>query len=181
MQYTKSILEEQLKAGERLPVGWPWRLLVFTAIIFGSTILIYFGMIFGYKPYLNSKMKGLDKEIANLTASIGEEQQKNLADFYSQLVNVRNLLVNHPTVSKFFDFLEKNTYQQVNFSSLSLSLAEKNLRLEGNASDYRILVQQLELFRQAPEINSIFLDSLQLREGSISFSIRLVFKPELII
>lgn len=181
MQYTKSILEEQLKIGEKLPVGWPWRLLIFTAIIFGSTILIYFGMIFGYKPYLNSKLKGFDKEISDLTASVGEEQQKNLANFYSQLVNVQDLLVNHTTASKLFDFLEKNTYQQISFSSLGLSLAEKNLKLEGNASNYKVLIQQLELFRQATEIDSIFLDNLTLGENSIHFSIRLVFKPELII
>ncbi|MEK7114653.1 MAG: hypothetical protein AAB832_01165 [Patescibacteria group bacterium] len=179
MQYTKSILEEQLKAGERLPVGWPWRLLLFTAVVFGTVVFLYFGVVFGYKPFLNSRAKGLDKEIASLTDSIGEEQQKDFISFYSQLVNIQNLLANHAAASKLFDFLEKNTHQQVNYLSLNLSLTEKNLKLDGNAPDYKVLVQQLELFRRAPEINQVFLEDSKLGEGNIRFSIRLMFKEEL--
>lgn len=180
MQYTKSILEEQLKAGERLPVGWPWRLLLFTVIVFGITVFLFLGMSLGYKPFLNSRAKALDKEIANLTESIGEEQQKDLINFYSQLVNIQNLLANHAAASKLFDFLEKNTHQQVSYLSLNLSLAEKNLKLDGNAPDYNILVQQLESFRRAPEINQVFLEDSKLGEAGIRFSIRLMFKGELI-
>lgn len=179
MQYTKSVLEEQLKIGEKLSVGLPWRLLIFTIIIFGAMTFLYLGMVFGYKPYLNSRAKNLDKEIANLTASIGEEQQKSLVNFYSQLVNAKNLLANHSTALKFFEFLEKNTYPQVNYLFLNLSLAEKKLKLDGNASNYKVLVQQLELFRQAPEIDRIFLDDSKLGEDNVHFSIQLIFKSEL--
>ncbi|MEK7162966.1 MAG: hypothetical protein AAB696_01625 [Patescibacteria group bacterium] len=183
MPYTKSVLEEQLKMGERLPVGWPWRLLIFAVIFFGAMVFLYSGMTFGYKPYLNSRVKGLNKEISNLTESIGEEQQKNLIGFYSQLVNAQNLLANHPTASKLLDFLEKNTHSQISYLSLNLSLAEKKLKLEGNAFDYKVLVQQLELFRRAPEIDKVFLDdSKQGETGTgIRFSIQMIFKPELVI
>lgn len=180
MQYTKSILEEQLKAGEGLSVGWPWRLLFFTVIVFGITVFLFLGMSLGYKPFLNSRAKALDKEIANLTESIGEEQQKSLINFYSQLVNIQNLLVNHPTASKLVDFLGENTHQQVNYFSLNLSLAEKNLKLDGNAPNYNILVQQLELFRRAPEIERVFLEDSKIGEAGVRFSIKLVFKGELI-
>jgi hypothetical protein len=47
-----------------LPVGWPWRLLLFTAVVFGTVVFLYFGIVFGYKPFLDSRVKGLDKEIA---------------------------------------------------------------------------------------------------------------------
>ncbi|MEW6408362.1 MAG: hypothetical protein AB1465_06780, partial [Patescibacteria group bacterium] len=113
MQYTQSILEEQLKMGEKLPVGWPWRLLLFTVLVFAVLTTIYLGIVLGYKPYLNSRIKSLDKEINNLTQAIDDTQQKSLANFYSQLVNIQNLLARHPNASKLFDFLEKNTHNQV--------------------------------------------------------------------
>ena len=179
-QYTRTALEEQLGRSERLPVGWPWRLLIFTFIIFGLTVVTYLGMSFGYKPYLNSRIKNLDAEIANLSQSVDEQQQKNLASFYSSLVNIQNLLASHPVASKFFDFLEKNTHQKIYYLSLNLSLLEKNIRLDGVAPDYDAIAQQLELFRKAPEIERIFLDdSRALDTGGIRFSIRFVFKPAL--
>ncbi len=180
MQYTKSVLEEQLKIGEKLAVGWPWRLLLLTIIIFAILTAIYFGMIFGYKPYLNSQIKNLDKEIDVLNQAIDESQQKNLTDFYSQVINVKNLLDRHPTPSKVFEFLEKNTSDKIYYISLNLSLDEKDLKLEGSALDYGALAQQLELFNRAPETEKVFLQDSKLSEERIRFSIRLIFKPELI-
>lgn len=180
-QYTKSALEEQLKKGEMLPVGWPWRLLVFVIIVFGVTTATYLGMSLGYKPYLNSRIKDLDNQITNLTKQIDVTQQKNLINFYSQLVNIKSMLDSHPAVSKLFDFLEKNTYQQVYYLYFNFSLAEKTVKIEGIATNYDALVKQLELFRRAPQIEKILLeDSKASEEGGIHFSIRLVFKPELV-
>lgn len=180
-QYTNSALEQELKKPERLPVGWPWRLLVFVVIIFGVTVATYLGMTLGYKPYLDSQIKTLDAKITNLSQAVGEEQQKNLVGLYSQLVNIQSLLNSHPVASKIFDFLEKNTHQQIYYTALNLSLTEKSVKLEGIAVNYGILAQQLELFRKTSEIEKVFLDDSRLtEEGNIRFSIRLIFKPELI-
>ena len=180
-ELTPSLLEEQLKKRERLPVGWPWRLLVFTTIVFGLTVAIYFGMVLGYKPYLNSQVKNLDQKIASLGQAIDEQQQKGMANFYSQLINIQNLLASHQTASNLFGFLEKNTHQNVYYSSLNASLLEKSVKIEGNASDYNVLVQQLELFRRAPEIERVLLDDSRSSDtGGINFSIRVIFKPELL-
>jgi len=180
-QYTNSALEQELRKPERLPVGWPWRLLVFVVIIFGVTVATYLGMILRYKPYLNSQVKNLDAKITSLSQAVDEEQQKNLVGLYSQLVNIQGLLNSHPAASKIFDFLEKNTHQQIHYLTLNLSLTDKNIKLEGIASDYGVLAQQLELFRKFPEIEKVFLDYSRItEEGSIRFSIRLIFKPELL-
>ncbi len=179
MQYTRTALEEQLSQKERLPVGWPWRLLSFTLIILGLTVITYLGMTFGYKPYLNSRIKNLDAEIANLSQSVDEEQQKNLTNFYSGLVNIQKLLASHPATSKLLDFLGRNTNQKIYYLSLNMSWSEKNLKLDGVAPDYDAITQQLELFRRAPEIENVFLDdSRALDQGGIRFSIRFVFKQE---
>ena len=181
MPQYNSALEQELKRPERLSVGWPWRLLVFGFIILGMTVASYFGMVFGYTPYLNSQITSLDQKIAGLSQTIDEQQQKKLATFYSQLINVQGLLNSHPAVSKLFDFLEKNTHQNVYYQLLDLSLPEKSLKLEGNASSYNVLSQQLELFRLAPETERVFLDnSRPAQTGEINFSMRVIFKPELL-
>ena len=180
-QYTQSALEQELRRTERLPVGWPWRLLLFSVVVFGATIAGYLGITLGYQPYLNSRIKTLDTEIANLTQTVGEEQQKNLVLLYSQLSNIQNLLNSHTASSKIFDLLEKNTQPQVYYLSLSFSLAGKNIQLDGSAPSYGALAQQIEIFKQIPEIEKVSLgDSAVIEDGTIRFSLRLTFKPGLV-
>jgi len=180
-QYTKSALEQQLEKTTKMPVGWPWRLLFFSTIILGIVIISYFGIILGYKPYLNSQISALDSKINDLSKTIDSNQQKNLITTYSQLVNIQNLLDSHTNTSKLFDLLEKNTLTQVYYLSLDLSLSEKKLRLDGSAPNYDVLSQQLEVFRKTPEIEKTILsDSKIINDGTIRFSIQLIFKPELV-
>ncbi len=180
MIYTKSVLEEQLRRGERLPVGWPWRLLTFMVIIFGMAVLAYVGMTFGYETYLNARIKNLDQKIGELSQSVEEGREKNLTSLYSQLVNVQSLLASHPMPSKILGFLEKNTHPRIYYSTLTLAVPEKTLKMEGVATDYNSIVEQAELFRRALEVKSVFLDDSAAREeGNVRFTIRLLLKPEI--
>jgi len=180
-QYTQSALEQELKRAEKLPVGWPWRLLLFSIIVFGATIAGYLGITLGYQPYLNSQIKTLDAKIVDLTQTVGEEQQKNLVTLYSQLSNIQNLLNSHTSASKVFDLLEKNTQPQIYYLSLIFSLTAKEIQLDGSAPNYGVLSQQLEVFKQIPEIKKVSLrDSAAVDDGTIHFSVRLIFKPEFV-
>ncbi len=180
-QYTKSALEQQLKTPTKMPVGWPWRLLIFSTIILGTATISYFGITLGYKPYLNSQISVLDSKINDLSKTIGNDQQKNLITTYSQLVNIQNLLDSHTVTSKLFDLLEKNTLTQVYYVSLDLSLLEKRLKIDGSAPSYDILSQQLEVLRKTPNIERVIVnDSKIIDDGTVRFSIQLIFKPELV-
>ena len=178
-QYTKSALEEELKRPESLPVGWPWRLLLFMAIVFGITVAVYLGMTLGYKPYLNSQISTLDQKISQLSESIDEEQQKNLISFYSQLININNLIQSHSKSSNFFDFLEKNTSLSVYYNAIDLSLEEKKVKLEGVAPNYAGLAEQIELFHRAPEVEKISLDSSSVGDSGVNFAVNLILKGEI--
>jgi hypothetical protein len=169
-QYTKSALEEELKRPDSLPVGWPWRLLLFMAIVFCTMAALYLGMTLGYQPYLNSQIRSLDQEIGQLSQSIDEEQQKRLISFYSQLVNINNLLETRPETSKFFDFLEKNTSGRVYYKSAELSVTEMTAKLEGIATSYSVLAEQIEIFRRASGVERVSLDSSSVGGSGIDFS-----------
>jgi len=181
MPYNQSILEQELRRGEKVEAGLPWRLLVFSAFLFGLLFFVYLGMQFGYKPYLNSRIKNLDSKINNLNQVIDEGERKRLIDMYSQFINIQDLLKSHTVPSRLIELLEKNTQSQIYYLSLNFSLTDKSLRLEGVSPNYNILAQQLELFQRIPEIERVNLDNSQLLgNGDIRFSIKLIFKPELI-
>lgn len=176
----KSVLEEQLRKGERLPVGWPWRLLTFMGVALGMVVLAYVGMTLGYKTYLNARIKNLDARIEELNKSLEEGKEKNLTNTYSQLVNIQTLLASHPMPSKLFEILEKNTHPRAYYNNFNLAVPEKILKIEGIAPDYKSVTEQMELYRRIPEIKSVFLDDSSLKEdGSIRFVIRLLIKPEI--
>ena len=161
-----------------MPVGLPWQLLVFSFVILGLTLASYFGMIFGYAPYLNSQISGANAQIKESEKIVNSEQQKNLADIYSQLTNIRGLLNSHVITSTLFDELEKSTYPQIYYTNLILSLLEKKLELRGVSQDYVTLVKQLDFFKKSQLFSDVILDSAKLTEDGITFSIRVVLSPD---
>lgn len=180
-QYGKSILEEQLKRGVEISGRWPWRLLLFMLIIFGLTAFVYAGMVVGYGPYLDSQIKTLDKNLADLDARVQSDQPKALINLYSQLVNLQSLLKTHPLPSKLLQFLEGNTDVNVYYTSLDFSLSNQTLKLGGLASDYGALSRQLAIFRTNPQVKGASLeDSRSGESGNIQFQVRLVISSDLL-
>lgn len=176
----KSVLEEQLRKGERLPVGWPWRLLTFMGLALGLIVLVYVGMTLGYKTYLDARIKNLNARIEELNKSLEEGKEKNLTSTYSQLVNIQTLLAAHPMPSKLFEILGKNTHPRVYYNNFNLAVPEKILKIEGIAPDYKSVVEQMELYRRIPEVKSVFLDDSSLKEdGNVRFAIRLLITREI--
>ncbi len=176
-------LEEQFRKKDRLLVVWPWRIFIFSLIIFILSTAVFLGMAFSFKPYLNYRVKELNKEISNLNQSIDEFQQKQLSVVYSQFVNIKNLADNHKEVSKIFDLIERNTYPTVSYGGLSVNVNEREARFEGAAPDYETLVKELKLFSQAPEIEQVFLENsnlIDLGKGvkELKFKIRMIFNPQ---
>ncbi|KKQ23205.1 hypothetical protein A2999_00325 [Candidatus Wolfebacteria bacterium RIFCSPLOWO2_01_FULL_38_11] len=179
--YTQSLLEEQLKKGENLAVGWPWRLLVLMTIIFILAVVVYFGMMFGFKPYLNSQIKNLEQKISNLSQSVDEDQQEKIIGLYSQFTNIKNLFEKRKSIGDFFNFIENNTYSNVNYKSLSLNLSEREVKIEGTAPNYETLVKQLTLMEKTDAVEKVFLENSSLSDlgkglREIKFSLRIIFK-----
>lgn len=177
--YNKNV-SEQFLGPEKLPVGWPWKIFIFSIILFGLVLFIYFGIIWGYQPFLKSQEQSLDKKINEIGGQISQQDRENFINFYSQLVNLQGLLKNHVKGSNIYNFLEKNTDQGVYYEGANLSVTEHNISLSGIARSYDNLVKQLSAFEQVPEISKVILQDSQSADKGIRFSIQLVFKPELL-
>lgn len=153
----------------------PWRFIIFSFLIFLVTILMYFGLKFGYLNYLNGQISDLDKNLNELVGSIDEIEREKLISFYSQLVNLENISQNHIYVSKIFKFLEDNTLSKVMYNNFQFN-AEKNvIFLNGSASDLNYLASQVNLFEKNKNVFYVNLGNLKFYENKVFFDLELGF------
>lgn len=164
---------------EKLPIGWPWKLFLFSLLTVITALVIYLGLALGYRPFLNGQVEAIDESIRTLSETIPQDQQKNLIIFYSQLANLQVLLKKHTTASKVFVFLEKNTNQSVVYTSMDLRTAERKLSLDGVATGYDVFSQQLEALNNATEVESLVINESTASEGRVKFKLFVILKPEL--
>lgn len=164
---------------EKITTGWPWRLLLFSLIIFGVLLAAYLGLILGYKTYLNSQIENKDQEIAALAQEVSQEEQQALLRFYGQLANLQAVLKNHVLISQLFPFIQANTNQQVTYTNLNLAADERRLSIDGVARSYDVLAQQLEAFKQAPEVERFLINQADSKNNVVNFRVVLFLKPEI--
>jgi Tfp pilus assembly protein PilN len=162
---------------ERLPVGWPWRLFIAAFGVFLATVLGYVGILFGYQPYLRNQIQQKTNEIEQLSETIPKADQDQFINFYSQLVNLKNILDSHVMASPLFSFLERTTHPRVYFANASMKFREGELELNGLAESYAAVTEQLEVFSQAPEIDRLLVSQAQLGERNlVGFKVAIRFK-----
>jgi hypothetical protein len=163
------------------PVGFPWRLLIISVVIFGLTVLVWAGISFGYVPYLNSEIDKADADFNDLSKKIDASQQQVLTDFYSQLYNVQTLASTHLYPSKIFDFLEKNVYPAVRISSFQAGVSGGDARFDAITADFNTVINQLAILKADPNVLTVSLESSRQREakdgGGVAFSVRMGFSP----
>ena len=158
---------------------WPWRFIIFSVSVLFFSIFLYIGIEFGYVSYLKSHIDAQDKNLSELTSIVPEADQEEFLGFYSQLANLQTILDNHVVSSRLFTWLERNTNANVFFDNFSLNSEGRLLSLSGVAESYQALVEQLEAFRQSPEVKDVSLRGSGLDEARVRFQISITFHTEL--
>lgn len=172
-------LEEQLLS-EKIPIGWPWRLLLFALFIFAVSIFIYFGLRYGYEGYLDNRSEQLDEELKVLGQQVSAVDQERFINFYSQLVNLKEVLSEHPFSSNVFKFLERNTINEVYYTEAVLKPAERTLALKGFSNNFENLSAQLAIFEKSGETERVVLNNVTLQGGGVNFSASMILKADLL-
>jgi len=113
------LLKEDQLAGKRPreAVIWPWRLMIFSFTLTVIAVAVFVGLRFGYGKYVRDEIAETDKAITDLAASISAEDQSRFLSFYRQLAGLKSVMDNHVAVSKVFDWLERQTHEQVFFQN----------------------------------------------------------------
>ncbi len=164
-------------SGAPIKVGMPWRLMVFSFVLFAFSILVFLGLRFGYDVYLNSQLEALDEKVEQLSTEVSEGRQEEFLGFYSQLSNLERVLGRRGFSHNVFGFLEENTLPPVYYSEAEYSSDTKGVRLTGAARTMKALVEQMAVFGDASSISGVTLDSVSMFGGRVGFEISLVFSP----
>ena len=169
------LIDERMKA-EELPVGWPWRFLMFSVLVVSTVGVGCFGIAFGYKPFLDSRLNLQETELVGLGKIIPVKQQDEFVRFYSQLANLQNLLTTHAYVSPLFGLLESRTNGAVSYTTMEMRVPDRKMVLEGLSSNYKSFAEQLQSFTEAPEVASVIVNDSNALEGKVKFRITITLK-----
>jgi len=169
------LMDERIK-GEDVPVGWPWRFLMFSVLVSATVAVGSFGLTFGYGPLLDARLKEQEANILNLSKVIPKAQQEEFVRFYSQLVNLETLLGGHVSASPLFGLLESRTNTAVSYIAMEARIPERKIVLEGNAANYQRFAEQLQSFTEAPEVESIIINDSNALEGKVKFRITVTLR-----
>jgi hypothetical protein len=159
--------------------GWSWRLIIFTSFLLFIVSASYLGIEFGYLNFLDSRRLDLENQVAQIASSIPDADRENLAEFYSRLENLKTTLDKHVGVSKMFPFLEKTTHPQVVYDAFEMQMKTQELTLTGRAASFEVLSKQLLAYQQAGEVVRVLLQSSDLRENIVGFTVKLTLNPSL--
>lgn len=163
-----------------MSVGWPWRLFLFSIMLLLAVGLAYAGLVYGYQPYLTSKIEDVDKKTNELLAQVSIKDKEDFIKFYSQTTNLKDILENHVFSSKIFTLLEKRTSQKVYYTDFDFNLTERKLSLSGLAESYSVLGEQLASFDEEPMIEKYNLENSRTNENLVQFKIAVVLSPNLL-
>lgn len=167
---------------EREPVqtpGWARRALMFSSTIFFLSVATYFGIRFGYLPYLNARVEELNNEIQLFTKEVPLSDQEKLINFYSQLVNLRTTLDKQKNTSIIFPWIEQNTQKNVYFPTFGIELRGGTVSLSGRAKSIDDLTQQIASLQTLPELKTFeFTGGSVDSEGIWSFNLGLTFQEK---
>ncbi len=163
---------------ETSSAGLPWRLMIFSLILFVFALLGYLGLKFGYESYVNAQIQEIDKKSEALNTAVSDGEQKEFLTFYSQMFNLKQVLNGRNYSYNLFKFLENNTISRIYYDSADYSAAAAAAQLKGRADSMNSLVEQLSIFNKAPELQKTSLKSLSLDQGFVNFEVTIFFKPE---
>lgn len=159
--------------------GWSSGILMFTGTLFFISLAIYLGIIFGYNPYLTSRLKTAENNITKFTQKTPVDQQEKIIRFFSQISNLRNLLSDQQFASGVFPWLQDHTQANISYSGFNASLVKSQVNLSGEARTVRDLAEQIAVFENLPEIRDVtFSGTSQNPAGFWTFSFVLSFDPK---
>lgn len=170
---------EQLGQESPKTQGWAFGALFFSSGILFLTVAVYFGLTFGYEPYLQSQLASVKNQVNTLGNSVSANDQSQLIDFYSQIANLQTLLQRHTFSSQFFSWLEQNTEANVYYRSLAMTQGGQ-IALSGVAPTEADINQQVAIFENSPEVSSVAVSNViapSLLGSEWTFSVTLIMNP----
>jgi hypothetical protein len=168
---------EQLSRDPLRTPGWSGRLLMFSVTLLFISIAGYTGLTFGYEPYLSNRIQEAKSEMDQLSRKASAEEQEKILSYYSQLVNVKNLIDGHTYPTLLFKWMETATHPNVYFNKFDFNAKNRTVSLLGTAKNVRDVTEQIEIFEKRPEVAQVSFSNVSvLGTGGWQFDASVVLK-----
>ena len=127
------------------------------------------------------------KTIASLESQLalgGTKEQKKVEQqvlaYQRKIGDFKSFVSSRQDASRFFQFLEHYTHPKVFFKQVNLNVKDGFMILEGEASDFTTLDEQLLVFRERNEIDKATLSNVNIGEnGRVVFALELTFSQKI--
>jgi hypothetical protein len=154
------------------------QLILLAAALFVLMVVLYVGIAFGYKAYLTKSISDTKVKIDNFSAQIPKDDQLRVANFYSQLQNLQQLLAAHTTVSPVLNLLESTTQPNIYYTKLSVNATANEADLIGAAKSLADIAQQAALAEAATGVDHISFSNAGSAQGGVwQFTMNVFFLP----
>lgn len=158
---------------ERAPRSPAWfgQLMAFAVMILVLVIVVFFGITFGYRPYLEKKVAALDNEISDFSRKVPADEQANILTFYSQLANLKTVLGKHTATPAFLRWIEEGTVQSVQVTKVSMNVASRQVQVTGIADSQTDVALQVAAFQNRPGVERVDFRNSQAVAGGVQFDV----------
>ena len=152
-----------------------WNLLGFFLLA-----LFIFGLLQLYNRYLEAKIQETKIAIQEIDSKRDKELEKKMKNTLDVYEKVSPALDSHTRSRKILDFLEKNNYKGVSFSSFDYDLKEKNFSVNAVARVASDLMMQLTVFQKNKNIESVETENFSIEEKGVNIQIKAIFNLSLL-
>ena len=151
------------------------RLLIIGAAVLAIVAVLAGGLYF-YKNSLENKLVSLDAEIAALEQKRNRQAGQNILVFNKQLSMLSDLLNKHSYWTTAFSKIEGLTQSQIQFDSLTATMADNRVDFKATAANYTTIARQIAAFLSDESITDINLSKVNtLTNGRLEFTMQIYF------
>ncbi len=130
---------------------------------------------------LNIEKDFLQEQFISIKLERDVSLEKDIIETNTLLSSFEGLLINHRSWSKLFKIIEKKTVPGITYSAFDGNYETGNFSIEGISVNYNLLAQQVKLFDQEADIDTVHLSDVRLnKKGEIEFIIRADFKKDIV-
>jgi len=120
-----------------------------------------------------------EKEKALIKTPLERALEEDILSKEKKISSFSNLILVHRKSFNIFNFLEKVCHPQVSFSEFDFTSQKELIEVEGQATSFVVLGQQILILKKEESIKKINLSEVSIgKEGEIEFSLQLTLGPQ---
>lgn len=176
MAFQQPSYEQVVSRAPRSP-AWFGQLMAFAITLLALSVVVFLGITFGFRPYLENRVTALDQEIQDFTRKVPEQEQKDIATFYSQLANIRTVLGKHTATGAFMTWIEGGTTQQVQLTKVAFNAGSRQVQVTGIARSAPDVATQVVAFQNLPGVERVDFRNSALSGAGTTFDLNITVVP----